>query len=445
VPNVTHLRRPTLRAPLERALPALLALLAALLGAVATPPPARADIRIWEENADDADNHRWLDFTGFAQPGFIYRTNDPESPISDDNFWLQRARIGYKAQIHRLLLLRFEIEGSPNPNLTDVYLDLPFHQAFQLRVGQFLVPFLRTYQINEVNQAFIDRIVYTPQAPDRPALRYLNPRDIGVMAFGTIGNTDPERMAPALQYWAGVFLGRGANQIVNDDNAFLYSARLNVHLFGVPRGQEQESDLADNPVPKVALGGGGYMNCDDRGNWNRGLTFDAEFRFRGIYAYGSFVRFYNGGTNGSSFGRAFGYDRSCGGGVTGAGSHVAWGWSFQVQYVLPKLLFPVEKQALELLLRFDGVAPLNPADGSFLGGGPGTPGYQPPPNYQDADNPPTKWRMTLGINWFPTREQTLRLGLNYQLNRETEDAVIRSETFVGISNDIVWLQATVAL
>ncbi len=411
--------------------------------AMLAPASARADLRLWEENADDATHHRWFAVTGFAQPGFIVRQNDPENAISDDHFWLQRARFGFRTQLHRYLQLRFEIEGMPSPNLTDVFVDLPIHAAFSVRAGQFLLPFLRTYQINEANQAFIDRLIYTPQQPDRFALRYLNPRDVGIMVTGILGNTDPEVMAPGLQYWAGAFLGRGANQIVNDDSAFLYSARVNLHVLGPPKGADQESDLANNERPHVAAGAGVYTNCDDRGNYNRGLTFDAEFRFRGLYAYASFVRFYNGAVRNDAIGRALGYGTGCGGGIAGASDHVAWGASFQAQYVLPRALFPVESQALEVLARIDAVAPVNPADGSFLGGGTSSAGYAPPPDYRDADNPPSRWRLTFGLNWFPTKEQLIRVSTNYQLNRETENAVIAGREFVGVKNDTFWLQGTV--
>jgi hypothetical protein len=422
----------------------LLALLVAgLVPAMLVPASARADLRIWEQNADDATHHRWFAVTGFAQPGFIVRQNDPENPISDDHFWLQRARFGFRTQLHRYLQLRFELEGMPSPNLTDVFVDLPIHPAFSVRAGQFLLPFLRTYQINEANQAFIDRTVYTPQQPDRFALRYLNPRDVGIMFTGIVGNSDPEVVSPGLQYWVGAFLGRGANQIVNDDSAFLYSARVNLHVLGPPKGADQESDLAHNEHAHVAAGAGIYTNCDDRGNYNRGLTFDTEFRFRGLYAYASFVRFYNGAVRNDSLGRALGYDTGCGSGIAGASDHVAWGASVQAQYVLPRAVFPVESQALEVLARFDAVAPLNPADGSFLGGGSASPGYAPPPDYRDADNPPSRWRLTFGLNWFPTREQILRVSANYQLNRETENAVIAGREFVGVKNDVFWLQGTV--
>jgi len=439
--SATTVNRLLLLPLLGRLFVALLAISTAT--AALAPAAARADIRVWEENEDDIWHHRWFAFTGFAQPGFIYRQNDPENAISDDHFWLQRARFGFRAQLHRYIQLRFEIEGMPSPNLTDVFVDLPFHPAFSIRVGQFLLPFLRTYQINEANQAFIDRLIYTPQQPDRFALRYLNPRDVGMMFTGIIGNTDPEVMSPGLQYWAGVFLGRGANQIVNDDNAFLYSARVNFHVLGPPKGADQESDLANNENPHVAAGAGIYTNCDDRGNYNRGMTFDSEFRYRGLYAYASFVRFYNGAVRNDSLGKFLGYGGSCGGGIAGASDSIAWGASLQVQYVLPTMLFPIPDQALEVLARFDAVAPLNPADGSFLGGGVSSVGYAPPPDYRDADNPPTRWRLTFGLNWFPTHDQLIRLSLNYQLNRETENAIIAGREFIGVKNDTLWLQGTV--
>ena len=108
---------------------------------------------------------------------------------------------------------------------------------------------------------------------------------------------------------------------------------------------------------------------------------------------------------------------------------------------------PLDMMDLELLTRFDWVDANSPFDNSnpLFGGGSSSPDYIAPPNYTDSDNPPSRWRLTFGLNFFPTGQQTLKLGLNYQLNREIENVVTGMGTFRGVSNDILWVQATIAL
>jgi hypothetical protein len=127
---------------------------------------------------------------------------------------------------------------------------------------------------------------------------------------------------------------------------------------------------------------------------------------------------------------------------------VSRGAHLQAQYVLPHFLPPpVERMEFELLARFDWVdanSPYTESDPLF-GGGQGTPGYIAPANYTDSDNPPTRWRLTFGLNFFPSGQEQIRLGINYQLNRESENVVTADGTFAGINNDIFWIQLTAGI
>ncbi|MEZ4254503.1 MAG: hypothetical protein R3A78_02135, partial [Polyangiales bacterium] len=355
-------------------------LVAVLLG---TSAPAQADMRVWksEQNDEAGEPTRYLDLTAFAQPGYIVRSpfaDDANAGVSDSGPWLQRARSGFRAQVEPWLRLRMEVEFAPVPLLQDAYVDAQVLPFLNVRMGQFLVPFLRAYQFNELNLGFLDRPIYTPVTPDRNYLRYLSPRDIGVMLFGFIGDADPAKYDPVLEYRIGAFMGRGPNVTRNDDDALLYSARLEMFPFGVPKGVEAESDLAWNPYPKAAIGAAVYSNCDDRANWNRGFTLDGDFRWRGLYSSAAVVWFKNGKSSG--LGNALGYKDFCVGSKTASGdplTFVSRGVQWQVQYVLPPALFPVEGQALEALFRFDWVDPVSPyASGNpFFGGGAGSSGY----------------------------------------------------------------------
>jgi hypothetical protein len=420
------------------------------------PSTASADIRVWsdddggdaedgEPSGDEVGPDRFLDLTAFAQPGFIYRMDDPNAGRTDDTFWLQRARMGFRAQLFPWLRFRMEVELSPVTLLRDAFLEVVAHPALQIRVGQFLVPFLRAYSFNELNLGFLDRPVYVPINPDRSFIRYLSPRDVGAMVHGLIGDPSPDSTTPVGQYQLGAFIGRGPNIAQNDDGVFLYAARLQLHVLGVPRGMEAESDLARNEIPKVAVATSAYSNCDDRGNWNRGFAVDTELRWEGVYASAGFVWFRN--SAGSAF---FASEEDCRGNFDDTGApldFVSRGAHLQVQYVLHPEIFPVPGMDLEVLARIDWVDANSPYDDDdpLFGGGPQSPGYIPPANYTDSDNPPTRWRLTFGLNWFPTGDQTLRLGINYQHNRESEDVRVAEGRLVGISNDIFWIQLTAGI
>jgi hypothetical protein len=408
-----------------------------------------------------ASPEHWLDLTAFLQPGWIWRDNSgvPVSgPPQDDAFLLQRGRLGLRAQLTPSIRARIELELVPSPNLQDGFVDVLPHPAFQLRVGQFIVPFLRAFSFNEVNLGFLDRPLYTPLGQDRTVIRYLSPRDIGGMVYGALGDPSPAAHGPVFEYQVGAFVGRGPNVPVNSDEVFLWALRLNLQLLGVPHGAAAESDLARNHDPRVAVGAAGYSNCDDRGNWNRGFTVDTEFRYEGLYASAAFVWLMNGpAEDGLGFLAGGAASRQCQGSLsipdpaapsmTRRLSFVSRGAHAQVQYAIPELDVDLLRDMdLELMFRFDWVNPLTIASGSdpLFGAGPEDADFRPA-DYQTSDDGYDRMRLTFGLNYFPTGAQTLRVGLNYFHQIETERVVASSGTYAGIKNDVFWLQMTAAL
>ena len=418
---------------------------ASALVASAATRRAAADLKLWEEHPDSPDTHRDFWFTGYIQPGYISRQNDPSglNQNQDNNFWVQRARIGFHSQLMRYIWVKAEYGARVNA-LEDAFVDAKFHPAFNIRFGQFQVPFLRTYLYSDSKLAFIDRVVYTPQAQERDALRFLGARDIGFVFNGAIPFM--QGTAPTLSYWLGMYLGKGINASSNFNDAYMYTARVQLDARGIPDGVDAQSDLARNKTPRVSVGAAAYSNCDDRKIWNRGFTTDAEFRYQGLFAAGSFVWFKDSPSSG--LGDALGYGDFCTG-SPGLTPQVATGGSAQVGYVLPPLITG-EHQSVEVLARFDQVNPQSPCNVNtghcaFFGGGSTTPGYVPPPSYGDTDNPPSRYRITAGLNFFPNNKQQLRLSLNYMLNRETENVVKSGVAYAGVKNDIIWFQMTAGL
>lgn len=406
---------------------------------------ARADIRIWEEHPDSPWLHRDLWLTAYLQPGYIWRQDDPNglNPNQDNNFWVQRARLGIRAQLQRYLFLRLEYDARGNA-LADAYVDAKFHPAINIRVGQYQIPFLRTWLYSDSKLAFIDRVVYTPQAQARDALAYLGARDIGLLAYGALPFAGGDT-APTLQYWLGMYLGQGPNASNNFNDAYMYTARVQLDALGRPVGEDAQSDLARNTTPRVSIGGGVYTNCDDRHIWNRGFTGDAELRYEGLFIGASFIWFKTSPSSG--LGDALGYGSTCVG-TPGLAPQIATGGSAQVGYVLPEL-FTGKDQSVEVLARFDQVNPQSPCNRttgkcSFFGGGPATDGYVEPDSLL-GDNPPSHYRITSGLNFFPNNTQQLRLSVNYQIDRETEHITKSGNTFAGVKNDVIWFQMTAGL
>ena len=402
----------------------------------------------------DAEDVRYFDVTAYLQPGYIVRHDDDDVaamvpvPPSGDHFWLRRARLGFRTLVHPWVLLRLELEATPTPALTDAYVELAPIDELSVRAGQFKIPFLRSTGFSESSTAFLDPPLYLPTARDRGFLDYLQPRDLGVMLHGTIGDVD---FGPAVSYGAGVFLGNGPNPTGNPDATLMVAARVAGHLTGVPVGAGVENDLARNDRPRIGVGGGVLATCRPDGDFDRGFTFDAELRWEGIYASAAFVRFRNGPAGDDVFTDLMKYDREEACGAESSmflPDHLAWGAHVQAQYVLPDLLFPIDGQSLEVLVRWDIAAPHEPVDG-FLGGDESSSGYVAPASYlTDAEDPPNQWRLTFGLNWYPTSETLLRLGLNYQHRRETEDVLPFGPTglrVTDLSNDILWLQLTAGI
>jgi hypothetical protein len=405
---------------------------------------ARAGVRIWENNPSTSDAYQYVDIGGFIQPGLIWRQNDPLThsldQYTDSGAWLQRARLNFALQVTKYFTVRMEFElAGGTPAVQDAYAESAIFHWLNIRAGQFLVPFLQTYQFNEASIAFLDRQLYVPQNQSRSFLQYLQPRDIGFSISGLIGDVNPKASLPVLEYAVGIFNGQGANVTNNPDEAFEYTGRLQLHILGVPEGRKWESDLARNPRPKVAVGVGGFSNCDGFQNWDRGFTADTEVRYQGLYASASFVWFHNGG---AAAGNPLNYHFFCSGGQVP--ENIANGAHVQAQYLLPSAWLGPTGGSLEILARFDYVTPFAAPSG-FLGNTtPGAKGVIISPYFDDANTAPQRWRITAGVNWFPIRLQSLRLSVNYQFTQQTEPFTV-GDNLITLSPSSIWAQLTAGI
>ena len=165
----------------------------------------------------------------------------------------------------------------------DAYIDYKAHRDFNLRVGQYFVPFDRLRTVREFALQMADR--------PRPVLELTLDRDVGVIAY-----SDNFLAADSPLAWrAGVFGGHGTNRSVPSEIGSMVIGRLELRPLG-PIDDDVEGDLARRARPGLALGVGGAINVNShRVRSTSGATFasgetttfyhlaaDAVFKWRGL-------------------------------------------------------------------------------------------------------------------------------------------------------------------
>lgn len=165
--------------------------------------------------------------------------------------------------------------------LEDAYLnwDASKKAKFQVRAGQYKVPFGRQEMTSSEKQQFVERSILSGE--------FTRSRDVGVSAWGKLAEGKVE-------YWAGVFNGNGRNKVINDNNKYQYDARVMFQPWGDVKYSESDFESKDKPLLAVAAGfekndlagsqsappGSTLSNFDD-------TTFsgDAVFKYKGFSAY----------------------------------------------------------------------------------------------------------------------------------------------------------------
>lgn len=153
----------------------------------------------------------------------------------------------------------------------DAYVDAAFATAFNVRAGQFKVPYSRQAITGQARLQFVDRAVTNSV--------FGRARDVGVMVHGTgLGKDDD-----LIEWRVGAFDGEGENR-TNDDAGLLWVGRVAVQPFGaVPY---RESDVAPSDSIRLALAANAWLHEDDGhvsagDDWSFGL--DAVLRWRGLF------------------------------------------------------------------------------------------------------------------------------------------------------------------
>lgn len=220
-------------------------------------PPLAAGGHVGASRYPEGVAERWLDIGFFAQPQFVFQTGydtDARTNFSvAPGVNLRRNRVVIHGQAHPLLQVRLEFGLSDRLELFDTYALVPVRRWLQFQIGQFRVPFSRQELVSGSRYQFADSALWSGAA-NSSGIRFIPSFDIGAMVWGWAGPDD------LVEYYAGIFNGKGPNQPFNLDGFFLYAGRLVVNPLGRPRNlQESAVNLPRDPRLSIGVNAAGQV------------------------------------------------------------------------------------------------------------------------------------------------------------------------------------------
>jgi phosphate-selective porin len=147
---------------------------------------------------------------------------------------------------------------------TDIWINWHQLPEFQIKVGQFKAPF-GLEQLTPDTKLFL--------AERSEVTSALTPeRQVGLQIWGKpLANAYPEQK-DLVTYWAGLFNGNGRNNAVNDNDQYMYAARLELQPWkGKLAGQESwvrfgANALSSNDSPGTVLSPAGTLRVNSDGS-----------------------------------------------------------------------------------------------------------------------------------------------------------------------------------
>lgn len=300
----------------------------------------RVQLRFTAEDPDDATT-----LAGTTEPGQMrsgFRVRRAKTELSG---WAWRRNLTYEVQIGWAAADSGPTVGTFS-GLEDALVnwDVNGDGRFNVRAGQFKVPFGRQEMTSSEKLQFADR--------DLLSFEFTRSRDVGVMLWG---ETDEARF----QYWAGAFNGGGRNRATNDNAKYQLDARVTFQPWGDVGYSEGDFESTDRPLLAVS----GQVEHNDA----EGATNATDFKT--TILGGDVVLKYRGA---SVFAEIFARDRDPEEVVprsqfeapSGGPSYASNGWHVQAGYFL-------KRRVLELAVRYAAWDPTDLVSGndrSELGG-----------------------------------------------------------------------------
>jgi hypothetical protein len=151
-------------------------------------------------------------------------------------------------------------DGATSP-IFDAFVDWKVDRDFNIRAGQFFVPFDRLRTVREFALQMADRPV--------PIGELTLDRDAGVLFYSDKFSSSDSPLA----WRVGAFGGGGTNLSVGKEPGLLLTARLELRPLG-PIDDDSEGDLERREKPGLALGAGIAHNSNtNRQRSTTGITF----------------------------------------------------------------------------------------------------------------------------------------------------------------------------
>jgi phosphate-selective porin OprO/OprP len=201
--------------------------------------------------------------------------------VGDDrgSFRIRRGKTKFEGWVYTKDLtyeLQLNWPDTANP-LEDANVNYDFTKGkkeFQLKAGQYKVPFGRQELTSSGSQQFVDRSAVSNT--------FARGRDIGLQLWGT-------PLAGKLDWRVGLFNGNGRTVSANDNDKFQYNARVTFQPLGDVKYSESDFESTDRPLFAIA----GQYESNDRSGATTGVDIDREiaggdvvFKFKGFSFFG---------------------------------------------------------------------------------------------------------------------------------------------------------------
>ena len=224
-----------------------------------------------------------------------FTNEQPDGEDAKGSFRIRRAKTKFAGWIYNPDLT-YELQAnwaSTSNELEDAMVNYDVtrgRKVFQVKGGQFKVPFGRQELTSSGSQQLVDRSIVSGE--------FAKGRDIGLQVWGQIPRGKVE-------WRAGMFNGNGVNQSSNDNSRFQYDARVLWQPFGDAKYSESDFESSDKPLFAVAAGYEANSKDDQDPNTNqvsrKVLGTDVVFKFKGVSVFGEYFKRRNEPESGSSY------------------------------------------------------------------------------------------------------------------------------------------------
>jgi phosphate-selective porin OprO and OprP len=243
------------------------------------PPPFTVG---WRDGKTTIETSRArIDISNRAQ----IRFTEAMPEVGDDrgSFRIRRMKTKFEGWVYtKDLTYELQLNWADTTNaLEDATVNYDFatgRRTFQLKVGQFKVPFGRQELTSSGNQQFVDRAAVSNT--------FARGRDIGIQLWGT-------PLGGKLDWRVGAFNGAGRNVTSNDNDKYQYDARVTFQPFGDVRYSESDFESTDRPLFAIS----GQWESNDRHGVSTGNDVNREivggdvvFKLKGFSLFGDYYQ-----------------------------------------------------------------------------------------------------------------------------------------------------------